>query len=203
MICLVCRFLFFQKSPPEGYLHHETCVLSLKSSSTNVEIENVYTSDPETVEIENAYTSGNGLLSKLFKNSSNEISTLLGIGLYQKRMLQDVQTIMDHPVLQSSCFPDPAVFQIQFQLESESGDPYWEYPCSRIQFLGGAGGTLATRRKAPTPLEELPAPKFGYLVSSWRSCAPSWHQDATTSPKIKNNILEPTSSKIAPKTLSS
>ena len=34
------------------------------------------------------------------------------------------------------------------------------------------------------PLEELPAPKFAYLASSWRSCAPSWHQDATTSPKI-------------------
>ena len=35
-----------------------------------------------------------------------------------------------------------------------------------------------------TPLEEPPAPKFAYLASSWRSCAPSWHQDATTSPKI-------------------
>ena len=34
------------------------------------------------------------------------------------------------------------------------------------------------------PLEGAPAPKFGYLASSWRSCAPSWHQDATTSPKI-------------------
>ena len=36
----------------------------------------------------------------------------------------------------------------------------------------------------PTPQEEPPAPKFAYLASSWRSCAPSWHQDATTSPKI-------------------
>ena len=54
----------------------------------------------------------------------------------------------------------------------------------------------------PTPQEEPPAPKFAYLASSWRSCAPSWHQDATTSPKIvKKNHLGAKSSNMAPKTL--
>ena len=35
-----------------------------------------------------------------------------------------------------------------------------------------------------TPKEEPLAPKFAYLAASWRSCAPSWHQDATTFSKI-------------------
>ena len=46
------------------------------------------------------------------------------------------------------------------------------------------GGPSRAAAWIATPLEEPPAPKFAYLASSWRSCAPSWHQDATASPKI-------------------
>lgn len=62
-------------------------------------------------------------------------------------------------------------------------------PSSKLQVgffwgLRGSGCTTAIGRADCThALEELPAPKFAYLASSWRSCAPSWHGDATTSPK--------------------
>ena len=83
--------------------------------------------------------------------------------------------------IQSSSLP---VFQIQFQLESESGVGVWR-PILENPFLGGVqGGPLRPSAKHPTPQEEPLAPKFAYLASSWRSCAPSWRQDATTCPKI-------------------
>ena len=71
----------------------------------------------------------------------------------------------------------------------------------------GQGGSSRAAAWLPPPLGELPAPKLAYLASSWRSWAPSWHQDATTSPKIskKNhlgaNIFQP-SSQNPPKTAS-
>ena len=45
----------------------------------------------------------------------------------------------------------------------------------------------------PTSLGELPEPKFGYLASSWRSCAPSWLILA-----LLGLILSPSCSKMAP-----
>ena len=45
----------------------------------------------------------------------------------------------------------------------------------------------------PTPQEEPPAPKFAYLASSWRSCAPSWLILA-----LLGLILSPSCSKMAP-----
>ena len=83
------------------------------------------------------------------------------------------------PVFQSSSLP---VFQIQFHLESESGDPYWS-PILENPFLEGC---------SPHPPEEFPAPKFGYLASSWRSCAPSWLILA-----LLGLILSPSCSKMA------
>ena len=71
--------------------------------------------------------------------------------------------IAEGPVIQSS------------RLESHSG----ESNSSR-----GAGRSLLVAAWIPHPQEEPLALNFGYLPSSWRSCAPSWHQDATTSLKI-------------------
>ena len=56
---------------------------------------------------------------------------------------------------------------------------------SRLQVQGGSGGVPCERpRGLHPPWESSQAPKLAYLASSWRSWAPSWHQDATTSPKI-------------------
>ena len=82
------------------------------------------------------------------------------------------------PVLQSSSFPDPVPVGVgvwRSFLETHSGESI---------LRGVQGGSLLTPAWIPTPQEEPPAPKFAYLASSWRSCALSWHQDATASPKI-------------------
>ena len=97
-----------------------------------------------------------------------------------------VYNVHTGPCIQSSSFPvlQSSNFQIQFQLESESGVGVWR-PILENPFLGGCRGVrCVSRRGFLPPQEEPPAPKFPYLASSWRSCAPSWRQDATTSPKI-------------------
>ena len=55
------------------------------------------------------------------------------------------------------------------------------------------GGSPRGLAWIPTPQEELPAPKFAYLASSWRSCAPSWLILA-----LLGLILSPSCSKMAP-----
>ena len=87
------------------------------------------------------------------------------------------------PVLQSSSFPDPVPV----------GVGVWR-PILENPFLGGCRGasSLAAAWIA-TPLEEPPAPKFAYLASSWRSCAPSWLILA-----LLGLILSPSCSKMAP-----
>ena len=82
------------------------------------------------------------------------------------------------PVLQSSRFPDPVPVGVGVwsrSLETHSGESI---------LRGVQGAPLRASSWIPTPQEAPPAPKFAYLASSWRSCAPSWRQDATTSPKI-------------------
>ena len=80
------------------------------------------------------------------------------------------------PVFQSSRFPDPVPVGVGvWSLETHSGESI---------LRGAQGGSSRAVAWIPTPQEEPLAPKFAYLASSWRSCAPSWHQDATTSLKI-------------------
>ncbi len=82
------------------------------------------------------------------------------------------------PVLQFSRFPDPVPVGVGVwsrSLETHSGESI---------LRGVQGGPLRGPEWIPTPQEGPPAPKFAYLASLWRSCAPSWRQDATTSPKI-------------------
>ena len=82
------------------------------------------------------------------------------------------------PVLQSTSFPDPVPVGVgvwRSFLETHSGESI---------LRGVQGGPFRAGAWIPTPQEGPPAPKFSYLVSLWRSCAVSWHQDATTSPKI-------------------
>ena len=64
----------------------------------------------------------------------------------QARRRQRIQS-SSFPVLQSSSLP---VFQIQFQLESESGDPFWR-PILENPFLGGCrgGGRVSPRGLLP------------------------------------------------------
>ena len=92
------------------------------------------------------------------------------------------------PVFQSSSlpvsrFPDPVPVGVGVwsrSLETHSGESI---------LRGVQGGPWRAAAWIPTPQEELPAPKFAYLASSWRSCVPSWHQDATTSPQIAKKTL--------------
>ena len=101
------------------------------------------------------------------------------------------------PKAESSSLPvfqDPVPdFQIQFQLESESGVGVWR-PILENPFLGGCRGDPGVRPEwIPTPQEGLPAPKFAYLALSWRSCALSWLILA-----LLGLILSPSCSKMAP-----
>ena len=76
-------------------------------------------------------------------------------------------------------------------LEIHTGVPVLE---SQFWILRGVQARrLLLAAWTPTPLGELPAPKFGYLASSWRSCAPSWLILA-----LLGLILSPSCSKMAP-----
>ena len=94
------------------------------------------------------------------------------------RALYPVLQFSSPPVFQSSRFPDPVPVGVGVwsrSLETHSGESI---------LRGVQGGPGRAPAWIPTPQEEALAPKFAYLASSWRSCAPSWRQDATTSPKI-------------------
>ena len=99
------------------------------------------------------------------------------------------------PVFQSSSFPgssfpDPVPAGVgvwRSILESQ----FWR-PSSGF-LRGGQDFPLRDPAWHPPPLGELPAPKFGYLASSWRSCAPSWLILA-----LLGLILSPSCSKMAP-----
>ena len=91
------------------------------------------------------------------------------------------------PVLQSPRFPDPVPVGVGVwsrSLETHSGESI---------LRGVQGGSSRAVAWIPTPQEELPAPKFAYLASSWRSCAPSWLILA-----LLSLILSPSCSKMAP-----
>ena len=80
--------------------------------------------------------------------------------------------------IQFSRFPDPVPVGVGVwsrSLETHSGESI---------LRGVQGRRPRPPAWIPTPQEGPPAPKFAYLASSWRSCAPSWHK--------KNSILEPT-----------
>ena len=71
------------------------------------------------------------------------------------------------PIFQSSSLP---VFQIQFQLESESGDPFWR-PILENPFLGGCRGDACWRlngflppRRSPRRLSSPILPRLGAPV---------------------------------------
>ena len=69
--------------------------------------------------------------------------------------------------------------------------------CSHIledSLRGGRGGSPRLVARIAPPLEELLAIKFGYVASSWPSCAPSWPQYAILVP-----ILSPSCIKMAPR----
>ena len=87
------------------------------------------------------------------------------------------------PVFQSSRFPDPVPVGVGVWSRS------LETPSGESILRGVQGGPVRAPAWIPTSQEEALAPKFAYLASSWRSCAPSWHQDATTSPKISKKTL--------------
>ena len=89
-----------------------------------------------------------------------------------------------------SSFPDPVPAGVGVWSPS-SGVPV---PESQFWILKGvqARRPPLPARIAPT-LEELPEPKFGYLASSWRSCAPSWLILA-----LLGFILSPSCFKMAP-----
>ena len=94
------------------------------------------------------------------------------------RALYPVLQFSSPPVFQFSRFPDPVPVGVGVwsrSLETHSGESI---------LRGVQGGPRRALEWIPTPQEGPPAPKFAYLASSWRSCAPSWRQDATTSPKI-------------------
>ena len=103
-----------------------------------------------------------------------------------------VQCKAEGPVFQSSSFPgssfpDPVPAGVgvwRSILESHSGE----------SILRGVQATpLRPVAWIPTSQEEPPEPKFGYLASSWRSCAPSWLILA-----LLGLILSPSCSKMAP-----
>ena len=60
----------------------------------------------------------------------------------------------------------------------------------RIVLREVQGGPLRLVARIAPPLEELLAPEFGYLASSWRSCAPSWHQDAILVPLLSPSCIK-------------
>ena len=71
------------------------------------------------------------------------------------------------PVFQFSRFPDAVPVGVGVwsrSLETHSGESI---------LRGVQGGRPRAVEWIPTPQEEPPAPKFAYLASSWRSCAPS------------------------------
>ena len=106
-----------------------------------------------------------------------------------------VQCQAKGPVFQSSSFPGSS-----FPDPVPAGVGVWS-PSSGVPFLESQfwilRGVQEGARRAvawiPTPQEEPPAPKFGYLGSSWRSCALSWLVLA-----LLGLILSPSCSKMAP-----
>merc|ERR1711924_106399 len=94
----------------------------------------------------------------------------------------------NHPVLQSSSFP-----VLQFSRSSSSWSRSLETHSGESILWGMQGGSPRLAARTPPPLGELPAPKFGYLASSWRSCALSWLILA-----LLGLILSPSCSKMAP-----
>ena len=97
--------------------------------------------------------------------------------------------VTNHPVLQSSSFPI-----LQFSRSSSSWSRSLETHSGESILRGVQGGPLRVLAWIPTLQEEPPEPKFGYLASSWRSCALSWLVLA-----LLGLILSPSCSKMAPR----